>query len=134
MHRGQVLSRVFVAILCVSFAALASAIDRTALEGKWEFTSYTLLEKGKPSGTVQFKPGTMIFTYHQDGAWEMDANDATHTRLNGTYEVRGSELIMKRADGSPYQDFGVELKSDGKSMVLKDKRSIVSASKVETAP
>ena len=64
----------------------------------------------------------------------MQAADATHTALNGTYEVHGAELIMKKSDGSPYQDFDVELKNNGKEMVLKDKNSIVTASSLETAP
>jgi hypothetical protein len=105
-----------------------------ALIGKWDYTSFTVLQKGKPSGTVQFKPGTMVFTYREDGTWEMEAADATHTKLSGSYEVHGNELILKKADGSPYQDFNVELKNDGKGMIMKDKRSIVTAGKVETAP
>jgi hypothetical protein len=112
----------------------ADPLDRTALIGKWDYTSYTAHQKGKPSGTVQFKPGGMVFTYREDGTWEMEADDATRTKLNGSYEVHGTELIMKKADGSLYQDFNVELKDDGKGMILKDKRSIVTASKLGTAP
>jgi hypothetical protein len=118
----------------VAYVAHASPLDKTVLLGKWDYTSYTMLQKGKPSGIVQFKPGTMSFTYREDGTWEMEAADATHTKLSGTYEIHGDELIMKKTDGSPYQDFNVELKSDGKGMIMKDKRSIVTASKVETAP
>ncbi|NYF52432.1 hypothetical protein [Tunturiibacter gelidoferens] len=86
------------------------------------------------SGAVQFKPRTMLFTYHEGGAWEMEAGDATHTKLNGSYEVHDTELIMKKTDGSTYQDFTVEFRNDGKEMVMRDKRSIVTASKVEATP
>jgi hypothetical protein len=112
----------------------AASLDKTALAGTWDYTTYTLLEKGKPAGTVQFKPRTMLFTYREDGTWEMEANDATHTKMNGSCEVHGNELILKKVDGSLYQDFDVELKNDGKAMNLKDKKSIITANKVQTAP
>jgi hypothetical protein len=114
--------------------ASADPLGKAALIGTWDYTSYTLIQKGKPSGTLQFKPHTMLFTYHEDGTWEMEASDSTHTTHNGSFEIHGSELIMKKADGSPYQDCDVELTDNGKQMVLKDKRSIITASKVETAP
>jgi hypothetical protein len=118
----------------IAHVGYADPLEKAALIGKWDYTSFTVLQKGKPSGTVQFKPGTMVFIYREDGTWEMEAADATHTKLSGTYEVHGNELIMKKSDGSLYQDFNVELKSDGKGMTMKDKRSIVTAGKVETAP
>jgi hypothetical protein len=110
--------------------ASSAVLDKTALVGKWDYTSYTLLQKGKPSGILHFKPGTMLFTYRADGTWEMEAADATHTRLNGSYEIHSSELIMKKADGSPYQDFQVEMNNEGNEMTMRDKRSIVTASKL----
>ena len=126
---------VFAVLLAVSTLASAGPIEKQALVGRWDYTSYTLLEKGKPTGTVQFKPGSMVFTYHEDGTWKMEATDASHTRLNGTYKlVNGSELILVKADGSRYQDFDVEMASDGKGMILKDKRSILTAARLESAP
>ena len=65
----------------------AAPIDKAALVGSWDYTTYTMLKKGKPVGTVQFKPRTMVFTYNDDGAWQMQADDATHTHRNGTYEL-----------------------------------------------
>jgi len=132
-RRGWI-SAVLLALFCaVSQIALAGSLDKTALIGRWDYTSYTVLKEGRPSGTVQFKPGTLVFTYHQDETWEMEANDATHTQLNGYYEVRRRQLIMRKSDGSPYQDCEVEMKDGGKAMIMKDKRSIVTATKVETA-
>jgi hypothetical protein len=126
---------IFAVLLAAPTLVSASPIEKQALVGRWDYTSYTMLEKGKPSGTVQFKPGSMVFTYHEDGTWEMEANDATHTRLNGTYKlVNGSELILTKADGSRYQDFEIEITSDDKAMVLKDKRSVLTANKLESAP
>jgi hypothetical protein len=113
--------------------AFAAPLDKIALIDKWDYASYTLLQDGRPSGTAHFSPGTMVFTYRGDGAWEMEAADATHTRLNGSYEVRDSELIMRKADGSPYQDFQVEMNGDGKEMTMRDKRSIITASKAGTS-
>jgi hypothetical protein len=118
----------------IAQVASADPLAKAALIGKWDYTSYTLLQKGKPSGTLQFKPHTMLFTYHEDGTWEMEASDATHTILNGRFEIHGSELIVKKADGSAYQDWVVELKDDQKRMVLTDKRSVITASKIEAAP
>lgn len=117
-----------------TFDALAAPFAKADLVGRWEYTSFTIIENGKPSGTAHFGPGTMVFTYHENGAWEMEADDPRHTKLNGSYELRDSELIMKKADGSLYQDFNVELQSEGKEMVLRDKRSIVTASKIQTSP
>jgi hypothetical protein len=132
--RSTKLPLIFAYLCVIAHVAFADPLDKTALIGRWDYTSYTMLQKGKPSGTVQFKPGTMLFSYHENGTWEMEAADATHTRLNGSYEVRGTELIMKKADGSPYQDFDVELKTDGKGMILKDNRSIITANKVQITP
>jgi len=126
---------VLLALSClVSPMAFADSLDKTNLLGRWDYTSYTVLKNGKPSGTVQFKPGAMMFTYRPDGTWAMEANDATHTKLNGTYEVRGRKLIMRKTDGAIYQDFDVQLDKAGRAMIMKDKRSIVTATKVETAP
>ena len=132
----RVITLLAIFTFCLPFALIASTktLDKAALIGTWDYTSYTLIQKGKPSGTLQFKPHTMLFTYHEDGTWEMEASDSTHTTHNGSFEIHGSELIMKKADGSPYQDCDVELTDNGKQMVLKDKRSIITASKVETAP
>lgn len=128
---------VFLAIVfCLGAAqsACAQSLDGAALVGSWDYTSYTLIENGKPSGTVQFKPRSMLFTYRADRTWQMEASDLTHTRLSGGYELHGSELIMKKADGSLYQDFMVGLLRDGQEMTLKDKRSIITAIKATTAP
>ena len=134
--KGYINRRFTVLALFFLIAAAVSAqtFDKTSVIGKWEFTSYTQLQHGKPSGSVNFAPGTMLFTYHEDGSWEMEAADATHTKLKGSYEIRGSELTMKKADGSPYQDWEVEMKNNGQEMVLQDKRSISTARKVQTTP
>jgi hypothetical protein len=110
--------------------AYAEPLDKTVLVGAWDYNSYTMLQKGKPAGTIQFKPRTMVFTYRDDGTWTMEAADATHTRLSGTYEVGGSELVLKKSDGSTYQDWQVEVRQNGAGLVLKDKASIITASKM----
>jgi hypothetical protein len=131
--RIPTLALVLVIPILTSHAVLAETPDKTALIGMWDYASYTGLENGKPLGTLNFKPNTMVFTYQRDGTWEMRAADATHTALAGTYELRGTELILKKQDGSLYLDFQVELKNDGKVIVLRDKRSIITASKLEAS-
>ena len=119
--------------LAAACAALADPLSK-ALIGKWDSTSYTVVQQGAPGDSVQMKPGTMVFTYRDDGTWEMEAADEGHTTLNGTYALQGTELILMKPDGSTYEDFNVELKSDGKEIVLRDKRSILTATKLETTP
>jgi hypothetical protein len=135
MRLGSIKFLLIIALFCATpHVAFSEPLDKADLIGRWDYTSYTALQKGKPAGTVQFKPRTMVFTYREDGTWEMGAADATHTKLNGSYELHGTELIMKKAEGSTYQDFDVELEHGGKAMIMKDKRSIITASKEETAP
>jgi hypothetical protein len=120
-------------LLVANYAAFADPLDK-ALIGRWDSTSYTVVQRGAPGDSVQMKPGTMVFTYRDDGTWVMEAADQGHTTLNGTYAIQGTELIMMKPDGSTYQDFNVELKSNGKEIVLRDKRSILTAARIETVP
>jgi hypothetical protein len=131
--RSTKLPLIAATLLAATCAALADPLGK-ALVGKWDSTSYTVVQQGKPGESVQMKPGTMVFTYRDDGTWVMEAADEGHTTLNGTYALQGSELILMKPDGSTYQDFNVELKSDGKEIVLRDKRSILTATKLETVP
>jgi hypothetical protein len=118
----------------VAPVASANSFDRTGLIGKWDCTSLTNLQDGRPFGTVHFNPGVMSYTYSDDGTWVMEAQISKHTKLNGRYEIHGSELVMRNADGSLYEDFKVEIKDKGKEVVFKAKSSIITASKVETIP
>jgi len=120
-------------LLATNCAAFADPLEK-ALIGKWDSTSYTVVQQGVPGESVQMKPGTMVFTYRDDGTWVMEAVDEGHTTLNGTYAIQGTELILMKPDGSTYQDFNVEIKSDGKEIVLRDKRSILTATRIEAVP
>jgi hypothetical protein len=135
MGSGRIRLLLVGALLCL-FSRLVSGdpLDKSALIGKWDYTSFTILQNGSVSGVAHFAPGTMVFTYRENGTWEMEATDARRTRLNGTFEVKGNELIMKKADGSPYQDVQVEMSSDWMEMTLKDSHSIVTAHKFPTSP
>lgn len=122
---------ILLSLITIPLFASGASIDKAALVGSWDYTTYTMLKKGKPTGTIQFKPRSMVFTYHDDGTWQMQADDATHTHRSGTYELRnGSELVLKNSDGSPYQDFQVEMRSDGKFMLLRDDKSALTAEKL----
>jgi len=116
--------------IAASLAYATATLDKAALIGTWDYTSYTTLQKGKPSGIVHFAPGTLVFTYRENGTWEMEAANSRHTRHNGTFEVKGNELIMKNSDGSSYQDFQVEMSDDKNEMTMRDHQSIVTATKL----
>ena len=130
---SSVIFSILLSTLTVPLFASGASIDKLALVGSWDYTTYTMVEEGKPEGTIQFKPRSMVFTYHDDGTWQMQADDATHTHRSGTYELlHGSELIEKNLDESTYQDFQVEMSADGKSMLLRDKRSLIIAEKLDS--
>ena len=130
----SVLVSVLLSLSTVPLFAAGTSIDKAVLVGSWDYTTYTMLKKGKPVGTIQFKPRSMIFTYNGDGTWQMQADDATHTHRSGTYALlHGSELVLKNSDGSPYQDFQVEIRSDGKFMLLRDDKSALTAEKLDSS-
>lgn len=130
----SVLALILLSLSTVPLFAAGASIDKAALVGSWDYTTYTMLKKGKPVGTIQFKPRSMVFTYNDDGTWQMQADDATHTRRSGTYElVHGSELVLENSDGSPYQDFQVEMRSDGRFMLLRDDKSALTAEKLDSS-
>jgi hypothetical protein len=113
--------------------ATSALISKATIAGTWDCISLTALEKGKPSGTVRFNARNVVFTYGEDDSWQMESNlSHTHTKLNGKFELHENELILKKADGSVYQDFRIDLKDDGKTLTMKDVGSIISASKVES--
>jgi len=125
---------ILLSLLAAPLFAAGAPVDKAALVGSWDYTTYTMLKKGKPVGTVQFKPRSMVFTYNDTGAWQMQADDATHTHRSGTYELlHGSELVLKNSDGSPYQDFQVEMRSDGRFMLLRDEKSVLTAEKLDSS-
>ncbi len=66
-------------LLAATCAAFADPLEK-ALLGKWDSTSYTVVQQGKPGESVQMKPGTMVFTYRDDGTWQMEAADEGHTQ------------------------------------------------------
>jgi hypothetical protein len=128
-----VLGSIMLSLSTAPAHASGTPIDRATLVGAWDYTTYTMMRKGKPAGTVQFKPRTMVFTYTDDGIWQMQANDPTHTHRTGTYDLHGSELVLKNSDGSPYQDFQVEMRGDGRSMLLRDDKSVLTTEKLDSA-
>jgi hypothetical protein len=64
----------------------------------------------------------------------MEAADPGHTKLTGAYTIKGSELILTKSDGTPYQDFQVQVTDGGTAMTLSDSRSRLTASKLNPAP
>lgn len=130
----SVICSILLLFVTIPVFASGASIDKSALVGSWDYTTYTMLKDGKPAGTLQFKPRSMVFTYSNDGTWRMQANDATHTHRSGTYQLlHGSELVLKNSDGSPYQDFQVEIRGQGRSMLLRDNKSILTADKLDSA-
>ncbi len=136
VHRNasSVVCTILLSLIATPLFASGASIDKAALVGSWDYTTYTMLKKGKPVGTIQFKPRSMVFTYNDDGTWQMQADDATHTHRNGTYELlHGSELVLKNPDGSGYQDFQLEMRSDGRFMLLRDNKSALTAEKLNSS-
>ena len=60
----------------------------------------------------------------------MEAADATHTQLNGSFELRGNDLVLKKTDGSMYQDWIIEIRDGGTTLTLQDQHSAITASKI----
>jgi hypothetical protein len=115
--------------------ATSAPLSKATIAGTWDCITLTALEKGKQSGTVRFNPKNMVFTYEEDGSWQMESNlSRSHTKLNGKFELHENELILKKADGSVYEDFRIDLKDDGKTLIMKDEGTILSASRVESTP
>lgn len=124
-----------VSLLLGGQIAMSASISKATIAGTWDCVTLTALEKGAQSGTVRFNPRNVVFTYGEDGSWQMESNlSHSHTKLNGKFELHENELILKKADGSIYQDFRIDLKDDGKTLTMKDEGSIISASKVESTP
>jgi hypothetical protein len=131
------LRRTIVLLLTLAASAVLAfgePLSRQQLAGRWDTTSYTIMADSLPGETVHMEPGTMVFTYRPDGAWSMEAADPGHTKLSGTYTIKGSELILTKADGTPYQDFQVQITDSGTGMTLSDSRSRLTATKLNPAP
>lgn len=100
------------------------------LIGTWNYTSMTALKNGKPFGTISFHLGQWTVAFNQDATWVMKTPSNVNSRgLNGTYEVHGSDVDMKLANGKPYYKYRFAFEQDGKVLVLTDKASINRASR-----
>jgi len=118
----------------IIFTIMATAlpISTATIVGKWECTSLTALENGKESGTVRFNPGNVVYTYRGDKTWQLDSNlGKGKAGMKGTFELRDDDLILTKSDGKVYKDFHLALKDDGKTLVMKDEGSLVTASKID---
>lgn len=109
----------------------AEPVTRARLLGTWDYRSFAGMLHGHPTGKLEMAPGTMVFSYSEDGKWMLQT--AEHDKRAGTFLLRSSELIMKDADGSVYQDFKVDVTPDGKQMTLTDSDSLIVAVKLQGA-
>jgi hypothetical protein len=131
-------SAVIVALTIVVFSLVSelhasTPISEKTIAGTWACASLTALENGKQSGTVKFNPGNITFTFAEDGTWQMETNlTKTHekTRIKGNLILHENELVLKYPDGKTYKDFHLDLKDDGKTLVMTDDGEIISASKL----
>ena len=104
----------------------------SSLIGTWDYTSMTALKDGKPFGTVHFRPGQWTVTFNQDATWTMKVPSPPAqpgSGPNGSYYVQGHDLLMRLADGKPYNKYQFAIKEDGKALVLTEKGSIINASR-----
>jgi hypothetical protein len=111
--------------LTVGVAVSSSQIS-PELAGTWDYTSLTALRDGKPFGTAHFHAGQWTLKLNADATWVMQGPTANAKPVNGTYEVHGSTLKMNGGNESEYH---FSLKKGGKVLQLKDKGSMISATR-----
>lgn len=121
-------------IASVSLMGLDSAKPPPELIGTWDYVSVTAMKDGKPFGTVHFQPGQWTVAFAEDRTWIMKSPPSLsgHIVTNGTYDVRGRELNMRRAQGEsgkPNLKYRFTIEQEGKVLVLTDKESTSSASR-----
>jgi hypothetical protein len=111
--------------LCALFLALSTAfssfahaepLSRTTIIGTWDTKEIIMITAGKAGGDYKVDPGSFVYTFTDDGHWTMQSKKTKHS---GKYVLQGSELILKNEDGSIYQDWQADLRSDGTSLLLK---------------
>ena len=119
-----------VTLVHVSFAEL---LTQTALIGVWDCKTAAMNNHGKPGAGIEFKPRSMVYTFRNDGKWAMEAGDSTHTKKSGAYQLHGSELILKNQDGSNYQDWKTDLSTDGTSLLVIDKKLVLTFVRVTSS-
>jgi hypothetical protein len=123
-----------VAVGCLLVVGLQSASGAhkvlQELVGTWDYISMTSLKNGKPFGTVHFNPGQWTVTFNSDGTWAMKTpSNLNGQGLSGSYDVRGRDLDMKRANGKPYDDYRFSIEQDGKALVLTTKEVTITANR-----
>jgi hypothetical protein len=120
--------------MCLAAPGAAGDLSKTAREliGTWDYMSLTALKDGKPFGTVHFQPGQWTLTLNQDATWTMKQPSPSAKPagiVNGTYEVRGHDVDMKRVDGSPFKTSRFKIEHDGKVLILTDTGAIIRATR-----
>ncbi len=100
----------------------AAPVTPIALAGVWDCRSVAMNDHGQPGAGIIFKPHSLMFRFTPDGKWSMVGNGATRTTKSGTYQVRGTELILTNEDGSNYQDWQAQLSDDTDSLQVNDKK------------
>jgi hypothetical protein len=78
-------------------------------------------DHGKPGACIEMKRGSLVINFAPDKRWNSTANDTSHSKRSGSYEIQGRHLVMKNADGSLYQDWQPDLSPDGRSFGIADK-------------
>lgn len=133
MHKVTRCLLVILACLFLGAIGVAAGSDEIPAEliGTWDYTSLTALKDGKPSGTVHFKLGQWTLKLNADATYLMKPPPpaAKPEGVSGTYKVHGHDLDLSPANGAHKLMYHFSLKHDGKVLELKDKGTMITASR-----
>ena len=122
--RSRYFALIGFASILVPVAAWSMPITIATLNGSWQLRLACMNDHGKPGACIEMKPGSLKFTFSADGTWSSAANDTNGTKKAGTYEIHGSRLVLKNADGALYQNWQTDVGGNGKSLLVSDKQLI----------
>jgi hypothetical protein len=107
----------FLLLASVFFSlAYAESLSQTAITGTWDTKEIAMITNGEARAKYAINPGSFVYTFTDDGKWVMQSKKTKHS---GKYLLKASELILKNNDGSTYQDWQADLRSNGTNLLLK---------------
>lgn len=126
-------------IASVTMALAASAglaqptpVTNAMLNGPWELQTICMNIHGKPAGCSPAKAGSLRLVFTSAGTWRIAVPDPTEQMKSGLYEIRKEDLLLRNADGSLFQDWRMDYSSDGRHLVITNKKNIQTFERVTT--
>jgi hypothetical protein len=121
--------------LMLTFATLVAAhaepVTQRALIGTWDTNAIAMFDQSKPGAHYAVDSHSFVYTFTSDGKWIMQGKKTEH---HGTYQLLGSELVLKNDDGSIYQDWQAEFDGKAPSLLLKTDKMTFTLDRVTTTP